>query len=84
MAGAAESVEIVREPKGSPPRPAVNALAFTGDANLGPLLGADRLDGTVVDVDPGEGSEPYHYVYGREEWLLVMAGAPTLPAPPPR
>jgi uncharacterized cupin superfamily protein len=50
-------------------------------AKLGPLLGADRLDGTVVDLDPGEGSEPYHYVYGREEWLLVLAGTPTLRHP---
>ena len=54
-----------------------------GAAKLGPLLGADRLDGTVVDVDPGEGSAPYHYVYGREQWLLVLAGTPTL-APPAR
>ena len=50
-------------------------------AKLGPLLGAERLDGTVVDVDPGEGSEPYHYVFGREEWLLVLAGTPTLRHP---
>ena len=48
---------------------------------LGPLLGADRLDATVVEFDPGEGSEPYHYVYGREEWLLVLAGTPTLRHP---
>jgi uncharacterized cupin superfamily protein len=34
-----------------------------------------------VDLDPGEGSEPYHYVYGREEWLLVLAGTPTLRHP---
>jgi uncharacterized cupin superfamily protein len=71
--GPAESVEIVREPEWSPPQPAVNALALrTGSAKLGPLLGADRLDVRVVDLDPGEGSEPYHYVFGREEWLLVL------------
>jgi uncharacterized cupin superfamily protein len=94
-AGPSESVEIVREPKRSPPQPAVNALALREEAadphaptgfryraaKLGPLLGADRLDGTVVDLDPGEGSEPYHYVYGREEWLLVLAGTPTLRHP---
>jgi len=34
-----------------------------------------------VDVDPGEGSEPYHYVYGREQWLLILAGTPTLRHP---
>jgi uncharacterized cupin superfamily protein len=78
-AGPAEPVEIVREPKSSPPQPAVNARERAG--NLGPLLGAERLDATVVDLDPGEGSEPYHYVYGREEWLLVLAGTPTLRHP---
>ena len=88
-AGPSESVEVVREPESSPPQPAVNALALRAEPadgpgsrdELGPLLGADRLDGTVVDVDPGEGSEPYHYVYGREEWLLVLAGTPTLRHP---
>ena len=29
---------------------------------------------------PGR-AEPYHYVYGREEWLLVLAGTPTLRHP---
>jgi uncharacterized cupin superfamily protein len=81
-AGPSESVEIVREPERSPPQPAVNALALRDRAaNLGPLLGADRLDATVVDLDPGEGSEPYRYVYGREEWLLVLAGTPALRHP---
>jgi hypothetical protein len=35
------------------------------------------LEATVVE----DGSEPYHYVYGRETWLLVQAGAPTLRHP---
>jgi uncharacterized cupin superfamily protein len=81
-AGPSEPVEIVREPRTSPAQPAVNALALRDQAaKLGPLLGADRLDGTVMDVDPGEGSQPYHYVHGREEWLLVLAGAPTVRHP---
>jgi uncharacterized cupin superfamily protein len=93
--GPSESVEIVREPESSPPQPAVNVQALRAEAadphaptgsryraaKLGPLLGAGRLDGTVVDVDPGEGSEPYHYVFGREEWLLVVGGTPTLRHP---
>jgi uncharacterized cupin superfamily protein len=82
-AGPSDSVEIVREPKRSPPQPTVNALAVgeNRETKLGPLLGAERLDGAVVDVDPGDGSEPYHYVWGREEWLLVLAGTPTLRHP---
>jgi uncharacterized cupin superfamily protein len=59
----------------------VNVLALDGEAELGPLLRADRLDATVAAVVPGEGSEPYHYVHGREEWLLVLAGTPTLRHP---
>jgi uncharacterized cupin superfamily protein len=75
-----EPDEVVREPETSPPRPVLNALR-EGAGSLGPLLGADRLDGAVVDLDPGAGSELYHYVHGREEWLLVLAGAPTLRHP---
>jgi uncharacterized cupin superfamily protein len=76
-----EPAEIAREPERSPPQTAVNLPAVDAGAALGPLLGAERLDGTVVDLDPGEGSEPYHYVYGREQWLLVLGGAPTLRHP---
>ena len=89
-AGPSEAVAVVREPKRSPPRPAVNALTLREEAadphapagfryRAAKLLpGTDRLEATVVDLDPGEGSEPYHYVCGREEWSLVLAGTPTL------
>jgi len=80
-AGSSEPVEVVREPESSPPQPVVNALVVDAEAKLGPLLGADRLDATVAELDPGEGSEPYHYVYGQEEWLLVLAGTLTLRHP---
>ena len=94
-AGPPEPVETGGEPETSPPQPAVNALALHPEpadahaptefryraAKLGSLLGADRLDATVVDLDPGEGSEPYHYVHGREQLLLVLAGTPTLRHP---
>jgi uncharacterized cupin superfamily protein len=81
-AGPSEPVGIVREPKTSPPQPAVNVLALREEMlKLGPLLGADRLDATVVDLDSGAGSEPYHYVYGREEWLLILAGTSSLRHP---
>jgi len=32
-----------------------------------------RLAATMIET-----SEPYHYVYGRDEWLLVVEGTPTL------
>ena len=34
----------------------------------------------VYDVDPGEGSSPYHYEY-EEEWLLVVEGTVVVRAP---
>ena len=74
-AGTSEPVEFDREPETSPPQPVANVLHADVE------LGGDRLDGTVVDLEPGEESEPYHHVYGREAWLLVLAGAPTLRHP---
>jgi uncharacterized cupin superfamily protein len=44
--------------------------------SLGPLL-----ETTTVELAPGQEGEPYHYVYGREAWLLVLAGTPTLRHP---
>jgi uncharacterized cupin superfamily protein len=77
------------------PRPVVNVSALPAGLHdphapagsryrateVAPLLGADRLAGTVVEVDPGEGAEPYHYVHGREAWLVVLDGAPRLRHP---
>jgi uncharacterized cupin superfamily protein len=87
--------EVARDAERGPPRPVVNVAALPTEVpdphaqaesryratELGPLLGADRLGGTVVELDPREGSEPYHYVHGREEWLMVLAGAPSLRHP---
>jgi uncharacterized cupin superfamily protein len=35
---------------------------------------------TVFELAPGEAS-PYHWHYGEEEWLIVLAGVPTLRTP---
>ena len=50
-------------------------------ARLGPVLGAEMLGATVYELDAGESVCPYHYEYGNEEWLLVLAGHPTLRTP---
>ena len=76
-----DPVEAVREPERSPPQPILNALTPRSATTLGELLGADRLDGTVLDLEPGEGGEEYHYVHGREQWVLVLAGTPTIRHP---
>lgn len=50
-------------------------------AGLGPRIGAERLGGSVYEVDPGDSVYPYHYEGVEEEWLLVLAGTPTLRDP---
>ncbi|MGZ4301950.1 MAG: cupin domain-containing protein [Gaiellaceae bacterium] len=50
-------------------------------AILGPKLGAALLGATLYELQPGERTFPYHYEWGCEEWLIVVAGAPTLRTP---
>jgi quercetin dioxygenase-like cupin family protein len=50
-------------------------------ASLGASLGAARLGMTVYDLPPGEAVCPYHFHWGDEEWLIVVAGTPTLRTP---
>jgi uncharacterized cupin superfamily protein len=62
-----EPPEVVREPASAPPLPVANV------ADTATLVG-ERLEATVFALAPGEAAEPYHYVVGREQWLLVLAG----------
>lgn len=48
---------------------------------LGPKLGAALLGATLYELEPGERTFPYHYEWGCEEWLLVVAGTPTVRTP---
>ena len=48
---------------------------------VGDRLGARALGAGLYELPPGEKTWPYHYTYGMEEWLLVVAGAPTLRGP---
>jgi uncharacterized cupin superfamily protein len=48
---------------------------------IGPAIDASTLGATVYELPPGQKSFPYHYEYGTEEWLLVVAGRPTLRMP---
>ena len=52
-----------------------------GMARLGKLLGAKESGITVYELPPGQSVCPYHYEVGEEEWLLVLAGRPTLRHP---
>jgi uncharacterized cupin superfamily protein len=48
---------------------------------FGDQLGARALGATIYELDPGDSVCPYHYENVEEEWLLVLAGAPTLRDP---
>lgn len=50
-------------------------------ARFGPGIGAEKLGGSVYELDPGDSVCPYHYENIEEEWLLVLTGTPTLRDP---
>lgn len=52
-----------------------------GMARLGKLLGGEDSGISVYELPPGQAVCPYHYEMGEEEWLIVLAGHPTLRHP---
>jgi uncharacterized cupin superfamily protein len=52
-----------------------------GIFRFGRELGAQRTGTTVYELPPGQAVCPYHYEYGEEEWLLVLAGRPSVRTP---
>jgi uncharacterized cupin superfamily protein len=51
-----------------------------GRIDVAEALGSAEMAMFVYDVDPGEGSSPYHYEYV-EEWLLVVEGSVVVRTP---
>jgi len=67
-------------------------VALEGDENdppgylcravrVGPLVGGEQLGLSVYELEPGQSICPYHYENAEEEWLIVLAGTPTLRTP---
>jgi uncharacterized cupin superfamily protein len=50
-------------------------------AAIGKRLGGELLGASLYELPPGEKTWPYHYETASEEWLLVVAGRPTLRTP---
>jgi uncharacterized cupin superfamily protein len=48
---------------------------------VGPLVGGEQLGLSVYELPPGQSICPYHYENAEEEWLIVLAGRPTLRTP---
>ncbi len=53
----------------------------SGAARIGKHIGATMLGATIYELPEGQSICPYHYEYGNEEWLIVLAGRPTLRHP---
>jgi len=49
--------------------------------SIGRRIGAARMGMTVYELPPGQAVCPYHFEWTDEEWLIVLAGEPTLRAP---
>lgn len=52
-----------------------------GMDRFGTRIGARRIGGSVYEIPPGQSICPYHYELGDEEWLVVLAGRPTVRDP---
>jgi uncharacterized cupin superfamily protein len=50
-------------------------------AAVGERIGAAKMGASLYELEPGQKTFPYHYEYGNEEWLLCVAGRPTLRIP---
>jgi uncharacterized cupin superfamily protein len=52
-----------------------------GMFRFGKELGAEDTGSSVYELPPGQAICPYHYEYGEEEWVLVLAGRPSVRTP---
>lgn len=50
-------------------------------ARVAEQLGAALIGASLYELEPGQRICPYHFHHGVEEWLLVVAGRPTLRTP---
>jgi uncharacterized cupin superfamily protein len=60
------------------PRPQLPEGFRRNSSRVGAALGAARTGLSVYELPPGQAVSPYHYEDPDEEWLLVVAGTPTL------
>ena len=53
----------------------------SGLHRFGKQVGAEQTGTSFYELPPGQALCPYHYEYGEEEWLLVVAGRPSVRDP---
>ena len=62
------------------PRDAPEEFAHRA-ASLREALGGELIGCTVYEIDEGRRLWPYHFHWNNDEWLVVVAGTPTLRTP---
>jgi uncharacterized cupin superfamily protein len=58
-----------------------SGYAWRGRGGVARELGLRWFGASVYELPDGQWTFPYHYHHGVEEWLYVVAGAPTLRDP---
>ena len=51
------------------------------EAFVGHRIGGELIGASMSEVEPGNKLWPYHTHYANEEWVIVLAGEPTLRTP---
>jgi uncharacterized cupin superfamily protein len=53
----------------------------TRAVRVGKKIGATQIGMSIYELPPGQAICPYHFEWTDEEWLIVLAGTPTLRLP---
>jgi uncharacterized cupin superfamily protein len=53
----------------------------TRAARVGKAIGATQMGMSIYELPTGQAVCPYHFEWTDEEWLIVLAGTPTLRTP---
>jgi uncharacterized cupin superfamily protein len=83
--GPVRPATVTRESEGVPRPPVVNVQSLNSESaagcmwiGLGEALQGEQLDAAILGLEPTAEFGPYRYDYGRELWLMVLTGTPTL------
>lgn len=50
-------------------------------ARIGEAVGSEEIGVSLYELGEGQRGHPYHFHHEREEWAIVLAGAPTVRTP---
>jgi uncharacterized cupin superfamily protein len=74
-------VNLVSIPAQALPEHELLRRAGARGMRLGPVVGAQTFAANLLELAPGDAAAAYRYEWCREEWVLVLSGAPTLRHP---